>query len=173
MHVSARPARVWSFAGMTCLVLCLGCDSGLQAGQHPVHPVEGQVLFNGKPLAGAQVSLHPVDESKFGDSVPRPMGQTDDNGRFKLMTYISGDGAPEGSYLVAVAGQARPQAEAGNLLDAAKSAGKPDPLGNRYINPKTSGLSATIKPGPNNLAPFDLKETGGASQPVGSNGRGR
>jgi hypothetical protein len=33
----------------------------------------------------------------------------------------------------------------------------PNPIGNRFANAQTSGLKATIKPGPNELEPFDLK----------------
>ena len=154
MRDAHRTASAVALAGFTLLV---GCDSGPPAGKHPVYPVEGQVLFNGKPVANAVVSFHPVDESKFGDSIPRPTGQTDENGRFQLMTYYSGDGAPEGSYLVSIAGRGRPLAEAGNLLDSAKSAGKADVLQGRFVNPKTSGLKATIKAGPNPLEPFQLK----------------
>ena len=65
------------FALPLSLTLVVGCSSGNS--REPVHPVEGQVLVNGKPPAGAQVTFHPV--GKDGDDVRRPTGQVDANGR--------------------------------------------------------------------------------------------
>src|SRR5262249_20243811 len=137
-----RCARAASRTAVALTMLALACDPGPPAGQLPVHPVEGIVRFQGKPLAGALVSFRPVDEAKFGDSTPRPTGQTDQDGRFRLMTYSAGDGAPAGSYLVTIAGQARSQDEPPSLLDAKRIVTKTDVLRGRFLDPKTSGLKA-------------------------------
>jgi hypothetical protein len=134
------------------------CEPGAPAcGKHAVYPVEGKVLFQGKPLAGADVSFYPADESKYGESVPRPTGQTDAEGRFRLMTYTQGDGAPAGAYIVTVSGLARPSSEPGSLLDPKRFMAKTDVLNGRFVDPKTSGLKAEVKEGNNSITPFELR----------------
>jgi len=156
MRLRTRCARALALAALF-LVIFPACNPDRPTGVHPVHPVEGQVRFQGKPLAGAEVSFHPVDESKFGDSIPRPTGHTDEEGRFKLMTYVMGDGAPAGSYLVSIAGVGRAESEQGNLLDPKRVVAKTDLLRGRFLDPKTSGLKADVKEGKNEIPVFELK----------------
>lgn len=60
-----------------------------------VVPVTGQVLYNGEPVAGAQVAF-------WGDGTSTPaVGQTDSSGRFKLMTQER-EGAIPGKHKVTV-----------------------------------------------------------------------
>jgi hypothetical protein len=65
-------------------------------------PVGGTVTVDGKPApAGVVVSLHP--QFPEADRLPiHPRGATDETGRFKITTYNSNDGAPEGEYVVTV-----------------------------------------------------------------------
>lgn len=149
-----RPPLLLAFALLVCVP---ACDSGPPAGPLPVQPVKGQVLFGGKPLAGAQVTFHPVDETKMGTSIVRPTGQTDDDGRFQLMSYTSGDGAPVGSYLVTVNGLTRPSSEGNVLPDPKRPPPRADVLKGRYLDPKKSGLKADVKEGENVIPPFGLK----------------
>jgi hypothetical protein len=139
----ARWARWLTLAGA---LACPACSGGL-------HTVRGKVLYDGSPIKGAVVIFHP----KGGDSVTalRPTGVTDENGVFSLVT-IKDDGAPTGDYQVTVTWP-EPRAPAGDKL----SQGMPetvDRLKGRYANPETSGLTATIKQGANELAPFELKK---------------
>ena len=65
-----------------------------------IAPVSGQVFFNDKPLAGAQIFTEPV-----GDKGADAMGWTDDQGNYTLKTDIRGklvDGATIGEHKVAV-----------------------------------------------------------------------
>src|SRR5262249_46370055 len=55
-------------------------------------PVSGTVVVDGAPVKDLWVTLHPKDSS----FTFRPRGQTDGKGRFQIMTYSAGDGAPEG-----------------------------------------------------------------------------
>lgn len=66
------------------------------------HPVTGTVTVDGQPApAGVVVSLHP--QYAETDRLPiNPRGVTDDAGRFKITTYNTDDGAPEGEYVVTV-----------------------------------------------------------------------
>jgi hypothetical protein len=139
------------------LLLTAGCGPTRPTGDVPVHPVKGQVLVDGKPLAGAQVTFHPADESKPGQDVARPTGQTDEEGRFRLMTYTRDDGAPAGSYLVSISGLARPQSEGSNVLESAGPLTKTDVLRGRYLDPRKSDLKAEVRVGDNTLPAFELK----------------
>lgn len=64
------------------ILLCCGCE----AERFPIAPVSGQVLFNGRPLAGAHVLFQPVRTGTQIDVGPESVGKTDDDGRFTLST---------------------------------------------------------------------------------------
>ena len=64
---------------------------------------------------------------------------TDAEGKFKVSTYESGDGIPEGTYAVTFMwGQV-------NLMTM--SYGGPDKLNDRYSDPETSTFKVTVKRG--------------------------
>ena len=134
-------------AGVSLLVLAaLGCSSAEK--RVPVYPVKGSVKVNGKPAAKAVVVFHPL--AAADPNVPNPTGEVADDGTFALGTYSAADGAPAGEYAVTVMWPTGSSAIGG---DAAED----DKLGKRYSDPKTSGLKATVAPGPNELTPFLLK----------------
>ncbi|MBU6295540.1 MAG: hypothetical protein KJS91_12730 [Planctomycetes bacterium] len=63
-------------------------------------PVSGQVLYDGKPAAGVNVGLFPID-APMPPAIPsNPRAVTDANGNFKITTFKDGDGACEGKYQV-------------------------------------------------------------------------
>jgi len=117
--------------------------------RQPVYPVRGQVLLEGRPAAQAVVTFHPAGA---GAELPRPSAKTDDEGRFTLTTYESGDGAPEGKYAVTVTW-------------FRSSTGKPSEgdesmrnwLPPRYASPASSKLEATVSAGDNDLPPFQVR----------------
>lgn len=63
-------------------------------------PVEGVVTYEGQPADEAQVAFHPVDTAAAPAN--RPLGITDEQGRFRLTTLAADDGAPVGRYKVTV-----------------------------------------------------------------------
>lgn len=65
-----------------------------------VVPAKGTVTFKGKPIAGVQLTLFPVNP-EFPASV-RPTATTSQNGEFQIGTHSATDGAPAGEYKVAV-----------------------------------------------------------------------
>jgi hypothetical protein len=140
------------FAFATLLSACEQTPEG----RVPVHRVTGQVTFKGKPLPGAVVSFHPVDDAKYGNDVPRPQGRTNEEGKFQLMTYAADDGAPAGSYVVGISSMPKPRTETG-LFNNPKAPLPTDVLKGRYIDPKKSNLQAQVKEGENELPPFELK----------------
>ena len=93
MNPLLQPCRVLALLAAAAL----GCSSGDRG---PMHPVRGQVLYNGKPVKGAQVVFHPLEPQSV--NVQKPLAYTDAEGRFSLMSERPGDGAPAGgpSYVV-------------------------------------------------------------------------
>ena len=120
-----------------------------------VFPVHGQVLLDGKPLAGAMIVLHPAGK---WEEPSRPYGETDRDGRFLISTFGNKDGAPPGDYKVAVSGPATEGGENTFRPDA----GEPQTKGlvtspARYGNPETSGLRIKVNEAKTDLQPFQLK----------------
>lgn len=82
---------------MWASLLCTGCGEKTVENL-PKYPVSGNVLVNGKAVAGVMVMLSPQ-----GDSSPNARvaaGVTDAEGNFELTTIIDGDGAFPGEYAV-------------------------------------------------------------------------
>ena len=125
------------------LPLVLGIGAGCGDGGLPVYPVQGSVVFSGRPPAGAQVVFHPV--GKTGVDALRPSGQVDAEGNFNLTTFKTGDGAPAGDYDVTVEQWvSKNDNPAVNLLPA------------RYLLTRSSGLHATVAAGENQIPTFKL-----------------
>jgi hypothetical protein len=72
------------------LLVCAGC------GAQRTSPVEGVVLLDGKPVAGASVQFVPQDKGRDAT------GETDKDGHFALSTFQPRDGAVPGSYKVII-----------------------------------------------------------------------
>jgi hypothetical protein len=110
------------------------------------------VFVAGKPAAGATVVFHPVEG--LDQRILRPAGVVQEDGSFTLRCYdpqicpTPKDGAPAGEYRVTVNWLPPDYAEYRNIL--------PDKLQGRYVDPKTSGLRATVKAEPNELPAFQL-----------------
>lgn len=132
------------FAGvLTAVVLIAGCgDSGLKC-----YPVRGTVLLQGRPVAEANVLLHPIAASA---NFPQPLAQTDAAGGFELTTLQPKDGAPAGEYIVTVelrdwvtVGE-EPVRDGKNLLPA------------KYADPKQSPLKVQVEAKPNDGIVLEL-----------------
>ena len=136
-------AQALTVLAAVCWTVCLaGC--GGQEGPG-IHPVRGQVVFQGRPAEGALVVFHPVGGSSEIEGRPRGYVQAD--GHFQLTTAVHHDGAPSGQNQVAVIWLRRDDEDA-----------EPGPslLPTRFLNPQTSGLTVEIRPGKNELTAFEL-----------------
>jgi hypothetical protein len=116
-------------------------------GRKPVYPVKGKVQFDGRPAEGALVVFHPVGAA---GAEGNPHATVAADGTYTLTTYDSGDGAPEGDYLVTVEWWQRDPRQPDN-----------PPL-NR-LNPQlarteSSGLKARVDKGKNEITPIELKK---------------
>lgn len=80
-------------------VLPAGCGKS-DNGAVVVHAVTGKVLYEGKPVAGIEVTLIPTD-APMVPKIPRnPRGVTGPDGRFSIGTFSETDGAAEGGYQI-------------------------------------------------------------------------
>jgi hypothetical protein len=116
--------------------------------ENALYPARGQVFVRGKPAEGAIVVLHPQDDPAL--NAPRPSGRVGADGSYVLGTRGPGDGAPAGKYNVAIAWIAdgsQPNPQTGEV---------PVKLAPIYADPRTSGLRADIKEGPNDIPAFRL-----------------
>ncbi len=137
---SIRMARIvialLLFAGLPLA----GCSKN-HADRRDVHPVAGQVTFNGKPAAGALVVFHPQDPA-VGEL--KPNARADRQGNYTLSTYSAGDGAPAGEYKLTVI-----------LRQLVKREGDFEPGPNilpaQLSTPATSKIAAQVAEGPNTV----------------------
>jgi len=108
--------------------------------------VEGVVTYQGMPVAAATVFFVP-------ESGPRASGDTDNDGRYSLMTYNSGDGAIPGDFRVGITKF---------VLDpTTKDEPVPSMMNmvpDKYSNPATSGLSVKVESAKDNKFPFELTD---------------
>jgi hypothetical protein len=163
-ETTARNKRLIMISVSLMLISALGYYFFFAAPAGPrertAYPTEGLVRYQGKPAAGARVTLLPEKPAK---DVYSPWGEAGADGSFKLTTYRTGDGAPAGRYKVGIVWMTPPEpASAGKQTDLQRlvtgEVKEPvDRLQERYSDPLTSGLSVEIKAeAPNKLDPFDL-----------------
>ncbi len=110
------------------------------------YPVEGSVTFQGKPIPGAFVALHPKQPLV---DVPPPRASVSADGALTISTFNGGDGAPAGEYVVTV--EWYKPIKSG--LDVVAG---PNVLPRKYASPKTSDLTVTIAADANKLPPIEL-----------------
>lgn len=123
---------------------CSGDDRGLA-------PVSGTVYLNGKPLPNANIIFTPLEEN-----IRVAVGSTDKEGRYKLTSFQTSDGAKIGKHKVSIrayeiADETFKPADditikKGKLLSPRK-----------YLDPETSGLTADVEK-KSNIIDFKLSE---------------
>jgi hypothetical protein len=147
------PLASYPFAALFILLACglAGCRKSRLDALPPVFAVEGEIYVNGKPAHGAVIAFHPKKKAEGPISTSR--GVADSLGKFALTTFVAGDGAPEGEYVVTVYWPQRP------LNPHGESDPLPaDKLGGRFASPTQSKLRARIEKQPTRLARIDLAD---------------
>lgn len=139
-----RSAVGFGFAAL----LATGCSGPAEVA---VYPVVGQVVVNGKPAEGATVVFHPQAAGEVAEL--RPTGKTDADGRFKLTTRESNDGAPAGDYKVTI-NWAKSDIKPGQPAEDAKVIRL---LPNDYFIADRTPVKASVGAGPTELTPFEIK----------------
>lgn len=136
---------------LVVLSLVVGCAGG-DSNAPTLHPVTGTVTYNGDPLSNAQVTL----VSDEGGLVA--VGQSDAQGVFTVTTKGI-DGAVSGNHQVAVVamdgsgGSEMPDEGSEEYAKMMSGEGaKPESrIPEKYSNASTSGLTATVTEGENQI----------------------
>jgi len=136
-----------------------GCSPGTQ--RPPTYRVTGTVTMKGQPLEGATVAFVPAE----GASHEAATGITDAAGKFKLSTFLAGDGAQEGEYRIKVSKSdvKKPTKEEQDKYISMEEEQKiqfgdekPTPpaknkLPKKYASEATSGFTYAVKKGANTV----------------------
>lgn len=133
---------------------CGGCGQPARE-TATVFPVAGRFTVNGKPASSALVSFIPQTPPSDGRRAIPSQARADDNGAFKLTTFHTADGAPEGDYKVTIYWPAPSPAAAPHGDDDDAVLG-PDQLRGRFAAADKSNLRAHVAAEPTNFATVDL-----------------
>jgi hypothetical protein len=144
--------------------LIAGCGGEVRTGSEPVYPVSGVVTYQGQPVEGADVTFRNAEKNRSA------FGRTDDQGRFRLTTFSANDGAVAGTHSVTVVKLSTP-AETAPAVDLESEAYVPPRMGQstapggpkselpqRYSDPASSGLTATVEADGANEFDFALED---------------
>jgi len=132
---------------LACAALaCAACS-----GKDTLNEVHGTVLAKKAPAKGVLVTFHPKGKSDI--TIVRPVGFTDETGRFKLTTGDR-DGAVAGEYIITFIWPEEAKAKKGFSTEAPDSR---DRLDGAYAIPEKSSFNVQIKGGKNELEPFHLQ----------------
>jgi hypothetical protein len=156
--IGLRRAKRWDVLRIAAIVMAIaqGCSS--DSGRPKLAPVSGRVVYQGKPVEGAIVSFSAEGSPRVAS------GKTDSDGRYKLTTFDTNDGAPVGVHAVTIAKlktTAGPTQEINldnpgeayskqmTTAAAGETVGEHE-LPAKYANPKESGLQRSVaEKGPN------------------------
>jgi hypothetical protein len=131
--------RAWLGCAL-CALLAVGCADISDVPKTVA--VSGVVTYNGEPLTRGEVVFVPKDTTVGRSS----RGEIGPGGKYSLTTFREGDGVIPGEYSIFVSSYEDPppptEEEAANP-PAAPPKGKPA-IPTRYLDPKTSGLTATV-----------------------------
>ena len=136
LRAGCRIGMVGFVVGLALALASTGC--GHADGGTPVFSVRGEFFVDGQPAEGAMVSFHPLN-----DPDPRALrsyARVEGDGGYHLSTFLSGDGAPQGEYVVTVYWP-DPRRK-GDDPDGESETLPPDRLRGRFATPGSSVLCA-------------------------------
>ncbi len=149
--------RIGFLAIVALVASVVGCSNG------DVGYVTGTVHLDGKPLEGARVTFYPqLNEKDAFSNGGTSIGQTDAEGKYKLMYGRGEDGAKVGKHKVYIE-----TLEEGGGGDY--GAGRKEEVPKRY-NSETE-LEVEVKPGNNTIDFLDLTSEGEKEQGRNVDGR--
>ncbi len=122
---------------MPLLLLAITCclPAGCAPGYPEASPVVGRVTVNGEPLGSGEVQFLSSDGLVA-------TGRVEPDGSYRLTTFQPDDGAMPGSHQVSV----KSQQSTGLGIDSLF-----EPVPARYADPETSGLTASVTDGMNQI----------------------
>ena len=101
-------------------------------------PVHGKLLVDGKPVKDIFVYLIPKGSKMPKGEPPAHRTLVKADGSFAITTYLEGDGAPAGEYVICLEWLTYRQSKDSWI--------GPDKLGNRYNDPDKSEFAVTVDP---------------------------
>lgn len=149
-RVLARPRRVSllgaSWIAILALAAVTGCNTKSGPERVPTFPVSGTISFQGKPIPGAFVALHPKATQ---ENVPSPRANVGADGSLQVTTYDGGDGAPEGEYVVTVEWY-KPIKNGADVISG------PNVIPKKYASAQTSDITIKVAAQENTIPPIKL-----------------
>ena len=145
-------------------VLALSLASCGRGNGPPLYPVHGKVMHEGQAAAGATVMFRREVPSP---TRPRRSRRANRRGGFPAGRPRPGRRAPAGNYAVLIQWRTRTEGtdapkpvpkKGRRYVVPAKPDGVPDRLEGRYMNAEKSKFHVEVKPGENNLEPFDVSK---------------
>lgn len=145
----SRPGRRFDVGllGVAMLSLTLAGCAEAKPDRAAVFPAKGTITLKGEPTHGAILALHPKTPLPAG--VPSPRANVGKDGSFAVSTYDSGDGAPEGEYVVTVTWYKL-------IKNGEDSKIGPNVIPPKYGDPNTSDLIVKIAAGENAIPAIQL-----------------
>jgi len=148
-RVSMKGQLGWCVLVLSLFVL--SCSS--QTKHAELYPVRGKVLFNDKPAAGVQLTLH---ADKKTESYSGATSESD--GTFNVTT--DGEpGAPEGDYTVTMVWmqvKPPPDVKKGETISMTLVTDPVDKLKGKYSTPGKSAFKIKVDKGNNDVPPFKI-----------------
>jgi hypothetical protein len=123
----------------------LGCGKA-EPNRVAVFPVNGKITFQRQPTVGATVLLHPQTPL---EKVPAPRASVAPDGTFRISTFNTGDGAPEGDYVVTVQWY-RPVKNGTDVVSG------PNVIPRKYTQAASSDIVIHVAAGENSLKPINF-----------------
>lgn len=120
-----------------------GCSRPVRSG---VYIVEGRLFVDGHPVSNANVAFHPAVAAAAKPVCP--VALTGNDGRYRLTTFVPGDGAPPGDYIVTVI-RRDPMQEFDEC--ECTDVRQHDVYKGFYADPTTSPLRATVRAAHNEI----------------------
>ena len=137
-----------SSIALAALLLALGCQKQSSVESEPRAPVRGSVKVAGQEATGLIVRFHVVPGTADQRASTIAEARTEADGTFRVSQTATFDGLAPGKYIVTFFWPPD-----GNP-DSPASA---DTLNGRYLKPEKSQFRIEVKPGDNDLPPFELK----------------
>ncbi|MES2788389.1 MAG: hypothetical protein V4719_02125 [Planctomycetota bacterium] len=146
-HVIDFGRRLWEvrlISGIALTLFLTGCGTPAEVRPN-LFPAEGTLTINGKPAKGARVVLQLADGGSVDARGTRPSAKVEEDGRFQVATYQSGDGAPAGTYQLGIF-----------WMNDENSSSAWDQLGGKFANPLTTKLTVVVKDSVSIFEPIQL-----------------
>lgn len=131
--------------GLLVVLTLTGCGEAKKPGRVPVFPTAGSVAVKGKPEADVMLLFHPLGD---GLKDVRCYARSAADGSFKVSTYETGDGAPEGEFAVTMTWPTVSVEDGGFGEDRWKG---------KFNNPQSTPFKATIKGPQTELSKFEVQ----------------